>query len=91
MNGIHLPTEFDTGASVSIVFQATVKKLLPHAKVHKSDVILKTYSGERLKVIGELSAVIEYDGQPKQELPLVVMDGNAPTLFGRNWLSKIQA
>ena len=70
--------------------QETVKKLLPHANVIKSDVILKTYSGECLKVVGEISAVVEYDNQPKQELSLVVVDGNGPTLFGRNWLSKIR-
>ena len=50
VNGVRLPMELDTGASVSIVSQETVKKLLPHAKVNKSGVILKTYSGERLKL-----------------------------------------
>ena len=88
--GVRLPMELDTGASVSIVSQETVRKLLPHVKVNRSDVILKTYSGERLKVLGEISAVVEYDGQPKQQLPLIVVEGQGPTLFGRSWLAKIR-
>ena len=90
VDGVRLPMELDTGASVSIVSQDTVKRLLPNVKVTNSDVILKTYSGERLKVVGEISAIVEYDGQPKQELPLVVVEGHGPTLFGRNWLAKIR-
>lgn len=34
--------------------------------------------------------MVEYDGQPKPELPLVVVEGHGPTLFGRNWLAKIR-
>ena len=88
--GVRLPMELDTGASVSIVSQETVRKLSPHVKVNRSDVILRTYSGERLRVLGEISAVVEYDGQPKQQLPLIVVEGQGPTLFGRNWLAKIR-
>ena len=31
VNGVRMPMQLDTGASISIVSQATMKKLLPHA------------------------------------------------------------
>lgn len=62
VNGVRMPMELDTGASISIVSQATVKKLLLYAKLSKSDVILMTYSGEHLKVLGEIAVIVEYEG-----------------------------
>ena len=35
-----------------------------------SDISLKTHSGEQLKVIGEVTVVVEYDSQVRQSLPL---------------------
>ena len=45
--------------------KSTLKEAQPFPRDSKKkrDVILKTYSRERLKVIGEILAVVEYDGQ----------------------------
>ena len=65
--------------------QKTGKQYFPARKLEKSDILLKTYSGEPLKVEGQ----VEYSGQQKK-LPLLVVAGKGPSLWGRNWLEPIQ-
>ncbi|KAF0303918.1 hypothetical protein FJT64_024175 [Amphibalanus amphitrite] len=49
---------------------------------------LKTYSEEPIAVLGQVEVDIDYAGQSAR-LPLVVVDGSGPCLFGRNWLEYI--
>ena len=50
--------------------------------------MLKTYTGEPIKVLGTFNATVKYENQ-QHNLPLLVVDGDGPSLFGRNWLSSI--
>ena len=55
-----------------------------------SKVTLKTYTGERLDVVGEMQCNIVYRGK-QYLLPIVVANYNAnPTLLGKNWLHQIK-
>ena len=58
-------------------------------KLQPSTVILKTYSGEQLKVLGQAQVKVTYKAQ-EVTAPLIVVAGEGPTLFGRNWLQIIQ-
>ena len=50
---------------------------------------MKTYTGELVKP-GEVRTVeVCYKGQ-KCQLPVTVIEGNVPTLLGRDWLSKLR-
>ena len=49
---------------------------------------LKTYTGEPLRIMGEANLHVRYDSQ-EHTLPLVVVAGSGPSLFGLNWLDKI--
>ena len=89
VNGRRLPMELDTGASVSIVSYGTVKQVFPNARLVLSEIMLRTYSGEHLKVKGEMVATVKYGTQTEQ-LTLIVVEGNGPSLLGRNWLAKIR-
>ncbi|XP_043203374.1 uncharacterized protein LOC122371264 [Amphibalanus amphitrite] len=51
--------------------------------------ILHTFSGEPLKVRGEVQMDVVYRGE-SFSLPLVEVDGTGPLLFGRNWLESIR-
>ena len=92
VNKIAIPMEVDTGAAVSIISQKvyeeswkdTCKPVLEY-----SDVVLRTYSGDLLKVMGEVNVEVDYNNQSKV-LPLVVVDGDGPSLMGRNWLKQIK-
>ena len=56
--------------------------------LHPSSLVLKTYTDERMEVMGTLNMQVQY-GEQKKKLVLVV-GGNGPSLLGRNWLKHIK-
>ena len=84
-----LRMEVDTGAAVSIISEQQQKELFPDAALHTSRLELKTYTGERMAVVGEWDVQVQYCQQSKT-LPLIVVTGNGPSLLGRNWLEHIR-
>ena len=89
VNGKPLCMEIDTGAAVSIISASKLKELLPQATLRKSQVILKTYTGERMAVVGELTVDVQH-GQQSKALVLIVVAGDGPSLLGRNWLQDLR-
>ncbi len=83
--------EVDTGASVSLISEVTYKELWTENKPHlrKTNVKLRTYSGEFLNVLGSVTVNVTY-GNQKKNLPLMVVAGNGPSICGKNWLQKIR-
>ena len=55
----------------------------PKTQLGKSDTLLRTYTGEKLQVLGQLQVKVEY-GDQVQLLPLLVVAGSGPSLWGRN-------
>ena len=55
--------------------------------LQKTELLLKTYTGENIAPVGVLKANVEYKGQ--QPLDLHVVKGNHSVLKGRDWLYKI--
>ena len=84
-----VPMEVDTGASVSIMSEATYHKLWPRRGLSAANIRLQTYSKEPIAVVGSTDVQVSYEGQTAQ-LPLVVVKGAGHTLMGRNWLSRIR-
>ena len=91
VNNVKVVMELDTGASLTIMSQKTLQQQhkLPHLELQPSAVILKTYSGEQLKVLGQVQVKVTYKNQ-EIEAPLLVVASDGPTLFGRNWLQLLQ-
>ena len=81
--------ELDTGACVSLVSKRTWKNILKAPPLESSQIRLKTYSGEPLTVLGQCMVNVDYANKAYR-LPLVVVAGKGPSLFGRNWLRKIR-
>ena len=68
--------EVDTGASVSIISKRTQLKLFPKSVLHKTDAVLKTYTGEGMTVLGELKGLkVHYCEQFVEDLSLIVVGG----------------
>ena len=88
IEGTTVCMELDTGASVSLVSESQYKQLWPGRSLDPSDINLQTYSKEPLVVMGSFDVEVVYDNK-KVTLPLVVQ-GNGPLLFGRNWLNAIK-
>ena len=46
---------------------------------------LQTYTGEPLKLLGQPNVQVTIENQ-SVTLPILVVSGDGPSLFGRNWL-----
>ena len=89
LNGKPFSMELDTGATVSIISNATFQQVFPNVDLQPSSVKLHAYSGESISVLGQLKVNVTY-GNQQAKLPLVVVSGNGPSLFGHDWMLKIQ-
>ena len=91
LNSNTFPMEVDTGASVSVASETSLKTSLGVDKLdlQPSEVSLRTYTGESLPVLGTLEVRVGY-GTQEVTLPLVVVQGEGPSLFGRNWMEVIR-
>jgi len=85
VNGKKLTMELDTGAAVSIISDQTRRSLFPDLQLRNSSLVLKTYTDELMQVVGQLNVRVKY-GSQEEKVVLVVVGGNEPSLFGRNWL-----
>ena len=88
INGKRLDMEVDTGAALSLISDAKRKAMFPKEKLRPANIILKTYTNEPIEVMGTLNVRVQYEGQLKK-LVLVVIAGDGPSLLGRNWLHHI--
>ena len=83
LNGIPLKMELDTGASISLVSKRTWQDKLGAPPLNQRKLVLRTYSGQKLHVLGEATVQVKTHSQLKQ-LPLVVVEEEGTPLFGRN-------
>ena len=90
VSGQRLTFEVDTGAAVSILSEASFKKRFPKAKVQPSSLVLKTYTGEPMAVVGTFPVEVCYQDQDPRDLELVIVTGDGPCLLGRSWLRHIR-
>ena len=74
LNGIPLKMELDTGASISLVNKRTWQDKLGAPPLNQRKLVLRTYSGQKLHVLGEATVQVKTHSQLKQ-LPLVVVHG----------------
>ena len=81
--------ELDTAASVSIIGETTYKSLFSQYVLKPPTITLKSYCGQTLDLLGEISVPVKYHDQ-KKTIPLIVAKGEKPALLGRNWLKEIQ-
>ena len=92
VEGVPLEMEVDTGAALSLISAATYEQLWPTGnapQLRKPSIRLRTYTGEELQLVGEAAVQVQYQNQ-QEDLNLVVVKGNGPSLLGRDWLQKIR-
>ena len=86
IEGKSLKMELDAGAAVSIISEKVYHELFGKIPLKPSTILLKTYTSEAVHVLGEMDVKVKYETQ-SATLPLVVVTGTGPSLFGQNWLS----
>ena len=89
VGGKQVEMQVDTGASVSVINRGTHKRLFPEIPLRKSNAVLRTYTGEDIKVVGRFNTCVRYDDQ-EADVSLIVVEGSGPNLVGRDWLRKFR-
>ena len=89
LNGVNLFMELDTGAGVSIISQETFNKHFTGTPLKPSSTRLHTYTGHPVQVTGQFHVHLKYQDQ-SATLPLLVVEGSGPSLFGRDWLTQVK-
>ena len=88
LDGEPVTMEVDTGAAKTMSGK-TFHKLWPGRSLDSTPVRLQSYLGESIPVLGSTLVHTSYESQTA-DLSLIVVEGNKPTLLGRNWLNKIR-
>ena len=91
-DGVQLSMEVDTGAVASIISECTYRRQWSKQKrplLQRTDVHLRTYTGEKINIKGKISLSVQYDNETLS-LDLLVVEGDGPSLMGRDWLSKLK-
>ena len=81
--------QLDTGAAISLMSKDTFEKKLGHLPLKQSKLRLSTYTGEDISVLGCAEVNVTHKNQ-EAKLPLIIVDGDGPSLLGRNWLAHLQ-
>ncbi|CAC5364000.1 unnamed protein product [Mytilus coruscus] len=81
--------EVDTGSALSIIPKKEFDQMFPNRKLDSTDVILRTFSGEKFKPLGVTAVNVNYNDQI-EILSLYVVQKGGGILFGRDWLRKIR-
>ena len=79
--------ELDTGATLSTVGERIYKELLAmDYSLKKSHIKLHCYNNLPVPVLGCITIPVKYANNVECHLDLLVVGGNRPALFGRNWI-----
>ena len=89
IEGKTVSMELDTGAAVSIMSSTAWQTLFPRQTLKEADVALRTYTAEKMSVLGQCQVNVKVNGRKKQ-LVLFIVEGDGPSLLGRDWLTHLQ-
>ena len=88
VSGEKVAMQLDTGSALTIMSKEDFQKLFVGEKLPKTTTAMKTFSGEKLKLLGYAIVKVCLNNQTLK-LKLHVVDAKAPPLFGRDWLCSL--
>ena len=89
IEGRRVQFDIDMESAVTLVSERTWKKWNLDVKLRNSRVLLRTYTGDPISVVGEARLAVSYN-QQLSTLVLYVVKGTGPSLLGRDWLRHIK-
>eukprot|EP00731_Ephydatia_muelleri_P017692 Em0010g790a len=94
INKASLEMEVDTGAAASVISEVTYRTLWKgkcneRPPLKHTNALLRTYTGERLRILGRIAVQVRYQKQ-EANLSLLVIGGDGPSLLGRDWIGKFR-
>ena len=88
VEGKEIPKEVDTRGSINYSI-SYLESHFPDLPLQSSSIQLKTNTNEKLSVLGQHDATVRYRDQV-QKLMITVVDGDGPSLLGRDWLKQLR-
>ncbi len=88
INGHEVNMELDTGSPWTIISLKTYSKVGRLSELKPSKAGLKTYTGNKVPIVGEAMVSVQHASQPAKQLPLFVVDEGV-SLIGREWIEQI--
>lgn len=89
IDDVPIQFQLDTGAGVSLMNKNDFDKHFGNIPLCPTAVKLRSYSGNKIPVVGEKSVKVSV-GNQLANVTLVVVEGDGPPLFGRTWLNEIR-
>ena len=85
LDGTPVTMELDTGCGLSLAPMDFYNRYLRHLPLQRCTRSLRTYSNEKIEVLGQVHVNVHHNQQTKN-LALIIVSNGAGALFGRNWL-----
>lgn len=83
---VEVTMQIDSGAMHSVMSLSTFMQLgFTQDMLSVSKISLKSYTGEVIPTVGQLSVCVSFNGK-QYVLPIIIVSTNSPTLFGLPWL-----
>ena len=89
VNDSPVQMELDTGSALSFISYEEFSKKFKHLPLQSSNLILKTYTGEKVSPMGVCKVIVSHNNK-SFNLELYVLKSKGPALFGREWLNRMQ-
>ena len=91
LNGRFVSMEIDTGASASLISDSTYREELGGLPaLQPASILLRTYSGEKITVEGQIQVEVQVGESTPKLLNLLVVAGSGCNLLGRDWLEELR-
>ncbi|XP_062404761.1 uncharacterized protein K02A2.6-like [Sardina pilchardus] len=92
LNNSQVQFEVDTGASRTVIGEDCFKEMqaaAPGLVLLPSEVVLRSFTGEKVEVKGKTRVNVHYEGQTAT-LDVLVVRSQGPNLLGRDWMGVLR-
>ncbi|XP_031358273.1 uncharacterized protein K02A2.6-like, partial [Photinus pyralis] len=92
VNEHKISCQMDSGAAVSVLNYDTYKKYLSNLDLHDSNIILRSFSGCKIKPAGYIVGDVQYNNTICKNFSFQIIKSNQPSenLLGRDFLEKFK-
>ncbi|UYV68464.1 hypothetical protein LAZ67_5004393 [Cordylochernes scorpioides] len=89
VEGNFIKFEMDTGSGLTLISEKDFKNSLQHLKLEKASIIVRTYDGTVVPILGKINIKVECQ-DITYKLRALVVKGEKRALMGREWINRLK-
>ncbi|UYV65143.1 K02A2.6-like, partial [Cordylochernes scorpioides] len=89
VEGNFIKFEMDTGSGLTLISEKDFKNSLQHLKLEKASIIVRTYDGTVVPILGKINVKVECK-DITYKLRALVVKGEKRALMGREWINRLK-